>query len=376
MSRPWMTVGLHVPPKPPAMNLRALVTATRLMRLESMTVWDHFQDLFPQSLWDGDFTWMSRLSATPHEFFEFQVTLGNLAARAGRLRLGVCVTEPIRRHPVLIAQAMMTLAHMTRRAPILGLGTGEKENTEPYGLGSPQPVGRLEEALQIIRMCFESSGPLTFHGKHFVLDHAILDLKPPRRRTPEIWIAAHGPRMLALTGRYGDGWLPVAIVSPEDYLSRLEVVRESARSVGRDPLRIRPCLQSYVVFAPTMGEARAMLDTRLIRFVALLAPASLWSQFGEQHPFGDDFKGFVDFMPESYSRAELDDALAAVPRDALTQAINWGTPERVASRLRDFGNAGVRHVNLELVSAAVSPKAALYAPWAARQVSRMLRSAQ
>ncbi|HUG16955.1 MAG TPA: LLM class flavin-dependent oxidoreductase [Thermomicrobiales bacterium] len=373
MSRPWMTVGLHVPPKPPALNLRALVTMARLMRLESLTVWDHFQDLFPQALWDNDFTWMSRLSASPHELFEFQVTLGNLAARAGRLRLGVCVTEPVRRHPVLIAQAMMTLAHMTRRAPILGLGTGERENTQPYGLDLSRPVSRLEEALQIIRMCFESRGPVDFTGAHFTLDSAVMDLQPPRRRTPEIWIAAHGPRMLELTGRFGDGWLPVAVVSPEDYAARLAVVRRSAITAGREPSRIRPCLQSYVVFAPTMREAQAMLDTRLIRFVALLAPAELWSQFGERHPFGEDFRGFVDFLPEAHTRQELDDALAAVPREALSQAITWGTPERVASRLRDFGQAGARHVNLELVSAAVSPKAALYAPWAAMQVSRALR---
>lgn len=357
------------------MNLRALVTAVRLLGLESLSLWDHIQDFFPQSLWDEDLTWMSRMSASPHEFFEFQTALGNLAARAGRLRLGVCVTEPVRRHPVLIAQAMVTLAHMTRRAPILGLGTGERENTEPYGLSIDRPVSRLEEALQIIRMCFESSGPMEFKGRHFTLDHAIMDLRPPPGRTPEVWIAAHGPRMLELTGRYGDGWLPVAVVSPEDYANRLAKVRDAARAAGRDPRRIRPCLQTYVVFAPTIREAEAILDTKLIRFVALLAPAELWAQFGERHPFGDTFRGFIDFVPESYSRAELEDAMATVPRSALSQAITWGTPERVASRLRDFGHVGVRHVNLEMVSAAASPKAAVYAPWAARRVSRLLRSA-
>lgn len=375
MARPWMTVGMQLPPKPPALNLRALVHVARVTRMESLTLWDHFQDLFPRSLWDDDFTWMSRLSDTPHEFFDFQVTLGNLAARAGRLRLGVCVTEPVRRHPVLIAQAMMTLAHMTRRAPILGLGTGERENTEPYGLALDKPVSRLEEALQIIHMCFGTSDSLSFEGAHFSLDKAVMDLRPPRGRRPEIWIAAHGPRMLALTGRYGDGWLPVAIASPQDYASRLATVHAAAVHAGRNPSRIRPCLQTYVVFAPSMREAEAMLDTRLIRFVALLAPAFLWSQFGERHPFGDDFRGFVDFLPEAHTRAELDDALAAVPREALSQALIWGTPERVASRLRDFGHAGARHVNLELVSAAVSPRAAVYAPWAAARVARMLRSA-
>lgn len=60
--------------------------------------------------------------------------LGHLASRAGRLRLGVGVTEAVRRNPVVLAQAMITLAHLTKRAPILGLGSGERENTVPYGL--------------------------------------------------------------------------------------------------------------------------------------------------------------------------------------------------------------------------------------------------
>jgi phthiodiolone/phenolphthiodiolone dimycocerosates ketoreductase len=370
-----MTVGLHVPPKPPALNLRGLVMAARLMRFESLTVWDHFQDLFPTALWEREFSWMARLSPTPHEFFDFQMILGNLAARAGRLRLGVCVTESVRRHPVLIAQTMLTLAHLTRRAPILGLGTGERENIEPYGLSVARPVGRLEEALRIVRLCFDARGPFSFQGEHFRLDGAVMDLQPPKGRTPEIWIAAHGPRMLRLTGQYGDGWLPVAITSPTDYAARLGVVREAAREAGREPAEIRPCLQSYTVLAPTREEARAMLDTRLIRFVALLAPASLWHQYGEQHPFGDEFHGFVDFVPERYTRAELDDAIAAVPGAALSQAITWGTPEQVAARLREFGQAGARHVNLELVSAAVSPQAALFALRGARRINQLLRVA-
>ena len=45
-----------------------------------------------------------------------------------------------------------------------------------------------------------------------------MDLEPPPGRTPQIWVAAHGPRMLQLTGRYSDGWLPIigSVTSPED----------------------------------------------------------------------------------------------------------------------------------------------------------------
>ncbi|HBY45388.1 MAG TPA: LLM class flavin-dependent oxidoreductase, partial [Chloroflexi bacterium] len=43
MARPRITVGMHLPPKPPVVTLRALAYASRLMRLESLTVWDHVQ---------------------------------------------------------------------------------------------------------------------------------------------------------------------------------------------------------------------------------------------------------------------------------------------------------------------------------------------
>lgn len=68
---------------------------------------------------------------------------------------------------MLIAQAALTLAHLTKRAPILGIGTGERMNIEPYGLPGTHAVDRIEEALQIIRRCLTSQGPIDFAGKLF-----------------------------------------------------------------------------------------------------------------------------------------------------------------------------------------------------------------
>lgn len=372
-NEPQLRLGLHLPPKPPLYAMRAMLYAARAMRLESFTVWDHFQDLFPQSLWDKDFSWLATQSPTPHEFFDYQMLLGYLAARSGRLRLGVSATHPSGRHPVVIAQSMMTLAHLSKRAPILSIGPGERENIEPYGMPMHQRVGRLEEALQILRLCFTSLGPFSFQGQHYQLNDAILDLKAPKDRTPEIWVAAHGPRMLGLTGKYADGWVPVAIASPDDYAARLATVREAARDAGRDPSAIFPALQVYTVIAPTESEARKMLEAKSVRFVALLAPANLWTQFGLTHPFGNDFGGFVDFIPNQYDRQTLDAALDSVPIDALSQALVWGTPAMVAKRLRAYAHAGARQVNIELASATVSRRAALYAVRSLRGIARELR---
>ena len=157
-----------------------LTAMARLDRLDSLFVYDHFQDFYPTALWDRDFTWAARRVSSPHALFEYQTLLGSLAARAGRMQLGVGVTKPIGRHPVLIAQAALTLAHLTKRAPILGIGTGERMNIEPYGLPGTHAVDRIEEALQIIRRCFTSQGPIDFAGKHFRLERAVMDLEPRR----------------------------------------------------------------------------------------------------------------------------------------------------------------------------------------------------
>lgn len=363
---------MHLPPKPPVVTLRVLAYAARLMRLESLTIWDHVQDLFPASLWDKDFTWLARLSKTPHEMLDYQATLGYLAAYAGRLRLGVGVTEAIRRHPVLIAQSMATLAHISRRAPILGIGTGERENVEPYGLSMSYSVSRLEEALQIIRLCWEAEGPVDFEGRFFNLKQATLDLRPPRKRVPRIWVASHGPRMLGLTGKYGDGWLPVLVTEPEDYAARLATIHAAARAAGRNPSAILPAMQAYVVVAPTEREARAMLNAQPIRFIAVLAPAEMWRRHGVAHPFGEGFKGFFDYVPTEHTREQLLDAMAQVPLDALAEVLMWGTPQQVAGRIRAFGEAGLRHANLELASATVSPRAAANSMRAIWQIRRLV----
>ncbi|WP_262490872.1 LLM class flavin-dependent oxidoreductase [Mycobacterium simiae] len=370
-----ISVGLQIGTQPPVSAARALLLAARVTRLESVMVIDHFQTGLPSAIWDKDLTWLAAQSPSPHEIFDYQVLLGYLASRAGRLRLGVGVTEPIRRHPVLIAQAMLTLSHLARRAPILGIGAGERMNIDPYGLDFSQPVTRLEEALQVIRLCLSTRGPITFSGKHFRLDRATMDLAAPRGRVPEIWVAAHGPRMLRLTGRYGDGWYPVSVVSPEEYAAKLAAVRAAAAEAGRHADSITPALHRFAVIGASEREARAMLDTKAIRLLGLAAPADLWRQAGAVHPLGAHFDTFVDFVPDRHSRQAIEAAIAAVPDAVMTEGpLLWGTPQQVVAKLRAFGDAGMRHVVLAPVSGLVSRRAALYEQWATVRIARLLAS--
>jgi phthiodiolone/phenolphthiodiolone dimycocerosates ketoreductase len=286
----------------------------------------------------------------------------------------VGVTDAIRRHPVVIAQAMLTLAHMTKRAPILGIGAGERMNLDPYGFDFSHAADRLEEALKILRLCFSAHGPINFEGTYYRLDGARLDLKAPPGKTPEIWVGAHGPRMLRLTGMYGDGWYPTMITSPAEYQSKLELIHAAACEAGRDPEAITPALHRFAVIGSTEQETQAMLETKVIRAFGLAAPAELWHKTGQEHPLGPQFRGYMDLVPERYDRQTMEAAIAAVPRELVEEGpLLWGTPEQVTRKIQAFGGAGLRHVVIAPLSGLVSRRAALYSLRALYEIKRLLR---
>lgn len=368
-----IAVGLQIGTQPPLRTTELFILVARLMRLESLMAIDHFQNVFPTAIWDRDFSWIAAERLTPHEHFDYQVFLGHLASRVGRARLGVGVTDAIRRHPVVIAQAMLTLSHMTKRAPILGIGAGERMNLDPYGFDFSHAVDRLEEALKIIRLCFCSDGPINFAGTYYRLEGARLDLKAPVGKTPAIWVGAHGPRMLRLTGMYGDGWYPTMITSPAEYESKLALIHAAAREAGRDPAVITPALHRFAVLGSTEQETRAMLDTKAIRSFGLAAPAALWHKIGREHPLGAQFRGYMDVVPERYDRQTIEAAIAAVPLELLQEGpLLWGTPQQVTRKIREFGDVGLRHVIIAPVSGLVSRRAAIYSLRALYEIKRML----
>lgn len=176
-------------------------------RVDSFWVPDHLNALWPRSLWQPQYCGAARLLPFADGYLEPWTMLGHIAARnrIGRLRLGVGVTDVGRRNPAVTAQAAATLQLLTRGRAILGIGTGEREGNEPYGVEWSKPVARFEEAMATIRALWDSNGELvTRDSPYFPLRNAIFDLPPYRGKWPEIWIAAQGPRMLRAVGRYAD----------------------------------------------------------------------------------------------------------------------------------------------------------------------------
>jgi len=306
---------------------------------------------------------------------DFATVLGNFAPHAGPVQLIVGVTDPHRRHPAVLAQIGLTLAQLTERAPVLGIGAGAEENLGPYGVPHDHACARVEEALRILQMALAGPGPHDFAGRFFTLDQAVTGLRAPEGCTPEIWVGANRPRMLELAGRYGDGWLPSELMAPADYAQRLGVVRTAAEAAGRDPDLVVASGGVPVVVADTDAEARQLLDAPLIRFLALHASAASWRDCGFAHPFGEMYKGLRELLPHRLSRAQVESALAAVPDEVVAAQAIVGSRQTVLNRIGDLLDAGMRHPMLIPVSALASPQAAQFTVESVPWLSAELRAA-
>jgi phthiodiolone/phenolphthiodiolone dimycocerosates ketoreductase len=356
----WDAVG-------PVQGGRDMLDLARAAGFDSFLVFDHLINVFPAQAWDTDFTYLASVLPNPDQCLEFATVLGNLAPDAGPVQLKIGVTDPNRRHPAVLAQFALTLAQLTERAPVLGIGAGALENLTPYGVAHDSQVDRVEEALQVIRLLLDHPGPHDFDGKFFTLDQALMGLRAPEGREPRLWVGANQRRMLEITGRYADGWVPSELATPEKYARRLGVVRAAAAEAGRDPASIVAAGGVPIVVADTDAEAHELLSAKPIRFTALHATAAAWREHGVAHPFGEKYRGLKELLPHRLTRAEVEHALAQVPTEIVAAQAIVGSRQTVLNRIGDLIDAGMEHPMLIPVSAAASPEAAQFTvetlPW-------------
>lgn len=312
------------------------------------SVWfpDHWMAWHPESIWTPDVTPLADFQPNPHVYFDPVACIAAAGVHTEKIRLGTCVTETVRRHPAMLANEWLTLDHLTKGRAILGVGTGEKENTEPYGFAYEKVVSRYEEALTIIRLLWESNDPVNFDGSFWKLRDAVNGMSPHRPgKFPPIWTGAHGPRMCEITGRLGDGWLP-SLQTPQEYGEKLARIRESARAAGRDPSAITAGLWHYALIAPDHEACHRLLDSTLIRAYMLVLSSAVFERYGVDHPLGRGFDGIRDYIPTRVGREEALKASAAVPDALLHDIVLHGTPDDIAERVHEYEALGCEHIVL------------------------------
>jgi phthiodiolone/phenolphthiodiolone dimycocerosates ketoreductase len=251
------------------------------------------------------------------------------------------VVDTVRRHPAMLAQTALTLDHLSKGRFILGLGSGELENTVPYGFDFAKPVGRLEESIKVIKLLWQSDRPVDFHGEFYRLEHARMDTELYDGKCPPIWMGAAGPRMLGICGREADGWWPAGAYTPEDYAAKLKVILDTGDAAGRDMSNFVPALTQIALIGDA-GEIEEMLATPMVKSIILMLTAQDLKQFGYEHPMGPGWRGIMDFDPVKLSREKIIAFCDAIDTQAIRDVFPVGTAAEVAVKFKAMADAGMR----------------------------------
>lgn len=270
----------------------------------------------------------------PHALLDPFPVMAVSAASTERIQLGTAVTDPMRRHPAQLAQSALTLQQLSGGRLVLGVGCGEIAGTRPYGIPYDKPVSKLTEALEVMRKLWNDGESVTWSGKFYELDRALCGLAASVD-APPVWIAAHGPRTLRLTGAVADGWLPTAagVVSYGEQLGR---IREAEREAGREGA-VEPAAFIWLVAAESKERAREMLDVIDLRALGLLLPQGALATT----PLPDG--PWADLLPTD---PQMLDLAAKIDPDELAEAVPTGSPEEIADAVVGYVEAGCRHLVL------------------------------
>jgi alkanesulfonate monooxygenase SsuD/methylene tetrahydromethanopterin reductase-like flavin-dependent oxidoreductase (luciferase family) len=180
-----------------------------------------------------------------HRFHDTWTLLSVVAARTSRVTVFPDVANLPLRPPAMLAKAAASLDLLSNGRVELGLGAGGFWPAIK-AMGGPartagESVSALEEAIEVIRLMWSGGRRLRFDGRFYQL--AGLNAGPRPAHPIGIWLGAYKPRMLALTGRTADGWVPsLGPLKPEDMREANARIDDAARAAGRDPSAIRRVL--------------------------------------------------------------------------------------------------------------------------------------
>lgn len=369
-----VTVGHQDAGVYPLWMSRLNMRLARMMGASAVWLPDHFMSLTPASVWHPDVTAAARLVPSLDALFDPLQLLAVAATRIRGIDLGTSVTESIRHHPMSLARSFVTLDHIAKGRAILGIGNGIRENTEPYGLPYEHNVERLEEALTIIRLLWNSGGkPVTYPGRFWQLRDAVFALPLYRGKPPRLFVAAHFPRMLRLAGRFADGWLPGQKVSADDYRKRLGIIQRAAADAGRT---LDGFTATHTILA-ALGENREQvlekaMASRFCASIALGAPADVWQAQGLTHPLGETHRGFLDVVPTRITGAQIDQAAATMTPELLLTLMYAGSPQQIYDEVAPLVEAGCTHFIIANAGASFTGEGAK-GFWRLAQLMRRLR---
>ena len=273
-----------------------------------------------------------------------------LAAKTEKINVGTAIMQMTARVPAMTAMTAATIDLLTGGRMLCGIGASGPQVVEgwhgvPYG----KPVTRAREYVEIMRAIWKREAPLEHHGEHYDIPCAggsglgkpLKLIAHPLRSSIPIYLAAVGPKNVALAAELADGWLPI-FFSPERVGSYRDWLDEGFAKAGNgktmtNGFDIAPTVT--IALGDDIQACRDALKPNLALYVGGMGARDKNFYFNLACRYG--FEAEANQIQDFYLSGKKREAIAAVP-DALVDEISLcGPRERIADRLVAWKDCGI-----------------------------------
>jgi F420-dependent oxidoreductase-like protein len=275
--------------------------------------------------------------------------LAFLAARTDRIRLATGIAQLGARTPALLAMSAMSMQELSGGRFLLGLGTSGPQVMEGWhGVRFGSPLAMTRETLEILRTVTS--------GERLVHDGAVYQLPLPGSggkairsmaapvRVP-VYLAAMGPKNLALTGELADGWLANAFM-PETAAAFLEPLTDGTARAGRTPAELDIVVPVGVEFTDDEEEAARRHARGYAFTIGAMGNRSqnFYNAAFERQGYGEDIRA----VQELWLTGDREQAADRVPLDLGRRTNLLGPSDVVRERIALYRAAGVSTLQAKL----------------------------
>jgi F420-dependent oxidoreductase-like protein len=252
-------------------------------------------------------------------------------AQTQRLRLGTAIAQISARTPAATAMAAITMDHLSNGRFVLGLGVSGPQVVEGwYGQRFAKPLARTREYIAILRAIWARQEPVVFEGEHYQLPLPGSELgKPlksivrPLREDIPIYLAAEGPKNIALAAELCEGWLAL-FYSPHSadlYADALANADDDFEVVATVPLIVHDDVEAAAdMIRPMYALYFGGMGARNVNFHANV-------------PIRMGYGDTVTRIQDAYLNGRKDEAAAAVPTELIEQLALIGPADKIRADL-------------------------------------------
>ena len=260
-------------------------------------------------------------------------------SQTSRLRLGTSIIQMSARTPAATAMAAITMDHLSGGRFILGLGVSGPQVVEGwYGQSFAKPLARTREYVAIMRKIFAREGGVTFEGEHYRLPleggtglgKPLKSTVHPLRTDIPIFLAAEGPKNVAMAAEIADGWFPF-LYSPEHDQHYRDALQEGfGRPTSRHGFEdFEVAVPSQVVINDDVEAAADWIRPFIALYVGGMGARGQNFHFDVVARMG--FEAEATRIQDLYLAGRKEDAVKAVPT-ALVEAMAMIGP---AAKIRE-----------------------------------------